>query len=177
VRRNEKILDGECNSVRRFESKVGAWKYWCYVDPEEDCEDTKDGSSFRACSGGNAIPGFHQQKTSTNSGCPNSHVVHNQTSETDMDILTDVCRDEDSNEWLAPEEAVDDEAEIIIDMGCLKKLKGLQMKNIQRDHGGTKQFTIFLSEFHDGPWESVLTEELPEQVTDGCGLMQTFNLK
>ena len=56
VRRNEKILDGECNSVRRIESKVGAWKYWCYVDPGEDCEDTQDGWSFRACSGGNTIP-------------------------------------------------------------------------------------------------------------------------
>ena len=94
-----------------------------------------------------------------------------------MNILTDECSDEDSNEWLAPEESVDDEAEIIIDMGCLKKLKGLQMKNMKREHGGTKQFTIFLSESHDGPWDSVLTDELSEQVTDGCGLMQTFNLK
>ena len=94
-----------------------------------------------------------------------------------MNILTDECSNEDSNEWLAPEESVDDEAEIIIDMGCLKKLKGLQMKNMKREHGGTKQFTIFLSESHDGPWDSVLTDELSEQVTDGCGLMQTFNLK
>ena len=53
IQRNEKILDGECNSVRRFEKKAGWWKYWCYVDPEEDCEDAQDGWSFKACSGGN----------------------------------------------------------------------------------------------------------------------------
>ena len=45
-------MDGECNSVRRFEKKIGVWKYWCYVNPDEDCEDIQDGWSFRACSGG-----------------------------------------------------------------------------------------------------------------------------
>ena len=49
IRRNEKILDGECNSVRRLETKDGEWRYWCYVDPDQDCPDMQDGWSFKAC--------------------------------------------------------------------------------------------------------------------------------
>ena len=48
---NEKLVDGECKSVRRFENKIGLWKYWCFVDQEENCEDDEDGWSFEACEG------------------------------------------------------------------------------------------------------------------------------
>ena len=110
------------------------------------------------------------------SGCPAGHNIHNQTSEADENILTDSCSEEDDNHWLAPQEAVNDDAEIIIDMGCLKKIKGLQMKNLKKEHGGTKRFTILLSEFQGGPWKSIWTDELTEQHLTGCGLIQSFNL-
>ena len=45
-------MDGECNSFRRFEEKEGRWKPFCYVDPEEECKDTKEGWSFDACNQG-----------------------------------------------------------------------------------------------------------------------------
>ena len=111
------------------------------------------------------------------SGCPRSHIIHNQTMDSEQNILTDYCSTNDDNHWLADEGAVNDDAEIVIDMGCLKKMKGLQMKNIKKLHGGTKQFTIFLSEFHDGPWESTLVEEFEEEVTEDCGRMHIFSFR
>ena len=51
------------------------------------------------------------------------------------------------------------------------------MKNIKKEQGGTKNFTIFLSESPDGPWEPVLTTDFPEQETFGCALMQHFDLE
>ena len=46
-----------------------------------------------------------------------------------------------------------------------------------KEHGGTKQFTVFLSDSPDGPWVSILTTELTEQERYGCDPMQTFNLE
>ena len=34
---------------------VGQWKYWCYVNPEEECTDVQDGWSFKACSNGRIV--------------------------------------------------------------------------------------------------------------------------
>ena len=175
IRRNEKILDGECNSVRRFEDKYGEWKYWCYVDPGEDCEDVQDGWSFDACSGGKTNTREKQNTISTTLGCPNSHVV--QTNGSDGKILTDNCSDEDGDDWLAPEGAINEDATVIISLGCPKKIHGLQMKNLKMEQGGTKQFTIMLSNSPEGPWESILVDELQEQETPGCGSMLTFNLE
>ena len=176
MQRNEKILDGECNSVRRYERKNGWWKYWCYVDPEEECEDAQDGWSFYACSRGIKIKDI-SQKICTFQGCPKSHIIHNQTMDSEQNILSDECKDDDENHWLAEEDAINDDAEIIIDMGCMKRVKGLQMKNIKRVYGGTKQFTVFLSEFHDGPWESILTDEFQEESPEGCGRMHLFGFR
>ena len=57
------------------------------------------------------------------SGCPRSHIIHNQTMDSEQNILTDYCNANDDNHWLADEGAVNDDAEIVIDMGCLKKIK------------------------------------------------------
>ena len=51
IRRNENLIDGECKSLRRVETQDGFWKYWCYVDPDSECEDVQDGWSFKACKG------------------------------------------------------------------------------------------------------------------------------
>ena len=108
------------------------------------------------------------------SGCPNGHVVLN--ADKDQDILTDNCNDEDGIEWLAEEGAIDSDAEVVIDMGCVKTVKGLQMKNIKRNQGGTKIFTIFVSESIEGPWKEIFTDKFSEQTTDGCGPMNSFAL-
>ena len=110
------------------------------------------------------------------SDCPNKHFVHNNTNDSAHNILTDNCYDEDKNDWLPPVGAIKTDAEIVIDMGCRKKVKGLQMKNIKKKQGGTKKFTISLSDALDGPWNLVLTDEFPEQETYGCAPMQTFDL-
>ena len=108
------------------------------------------------------------------SGCPNGHyVVPTELNNTSHDILTDNC----DNEWLAPEGAVDEAAEIIINLGCVKSPKGLHLKNIDRAQGGTKGFTIFLSENIDGPWIETYKDEFPEQEVDGCQPVKPFDLR
>ena len=62
-------------------------------------------------------------------------------------------------------------------MGCRRKVKGLQIKNVMKEHGGTKQFTVFLSDSPQGPWDSVLITELTEQEHYGCDVMKTFDLE
>ena len=53
VRVNDRLVDGECFSlspVKVFLSKnSGIWKFWCYVDENQNCPDFKDGVSFDAC--------------------------------------------------------------------------------------------------------------------------------
>ena len=78
---------------------------------------------------------------------------------------------------MVPEGSINSDAEVIIDLGCPKKLKGLQMKNLKKEHGGTKNFTAFLSESVDGPWEPVLTTDFPEEDRTGCAVMQYFDLE
>ena len=110
-------------------------------------------------------------------GCPGSHAVHSPATDSDRNILTDNCTRGDNNEWLTPEGATHADAEIIIDMGCRKSVKGLQIKNINKKQGGTRSFTILLSDLPGGPWKSILNTELTEQERYGCAPMQTFNLE
>ena len=104
--------------------------------------------------------------------CPTNHVVVNpKDSNTAEDILIDDCSEK--NVW---QSAAD--SEIIINMGCNKRLKGLQIKNIRKSLGGTKSFSIYLSESQNGGWHLVLTDELAEEEEDSeCGTMQYFDLK
>lgn len=110
-------------------------------------------------------------------GCPNGHVVHNDTDEVLGKVLTDNCNDDDGDDWLVPNGTNNTDAELIIDLGCTKKIKGLQMKNIKKEDGGTKNFTIFLSESAEGPWKPILTVDFPEQDAYGCAALETFDLK
>ena len=146
------------------------------MDPGEDCDDVQDGWSFTACTGGKAKASYECFFCLVLSGCPYGHVVHNHTSETAHNILTDNCSDEDGDDWLVPKGSNGTDAEVIIDMGCMKKVKGLHMKNIKKEQGGTKNFTIFVSKDMEGPWEAVLTTDFPEQESFGCALMQNFDL-
>ena len=108
-------------------------------------------------------------------GCPNGRSIHNQTSEDAQQVLTDTCSDEEGDDWLTPEGAINEEAEVIIDMGCPTKVHGLHMKNVKMERGGTNQFTIFQSTSSEGPWVSILKDVLPALESPGCGLLHTFN--
>ena len=107
--------------------------------------------------------------------CPKGRSIYNQTSDDANKILTDNCSEEDGDEWLAPEGAFNEDAEIIIDMGCATKVHGIQMKNVKMEDGGTKQFTVFQSTSPSGPWDAILSDELKPADNSDCAVMQTFN--
>ena len=166
MRRNENILDGECRSLSRYEATLGVWSYWCFVDPGDNCEADTAGRSFSAC----------------NQVCPNSHVVVGDAGDGGHNILLDNCGLEEDGDWVAPagvtsssiDGADNPDSEIIIYLGCVKKPKGFQMKNIKKEIGGTKSFSIFLSHFSEGPWVPILKDEFKEEESSGCADMQTF---
>ena len=93
-------------------------------------------------------------------------------------ILEDDCSEESGGDrdWIVPN-ANDTDAEIIINMGCTKKLKGIQMKNIKRKIGGTKGFIISVSEFSEGPWVTILEGAFKRQETFGCAKMKYFDFE
>ena len=72
------------------------------------------------------------------SGCPKGHVVVNATTA----VLTDNC--DGRNDWLVPKDVeLNSDPEIIIFLGCMKMLKGLQMKNIKKNKGELKILPFF----------------------------------
>ena len=168
--------------MRRYEPKVGQWRHWCWVNPGEECGDVEDGWSFKACTAGKGKRKVSVFTYLFPAGCPNSHVVHNHTSETVHAVLTDHCGDEDDDVWLVTEEEVKSasktkhrDAEIVVNLGCSKKIKGLRMKNIKKEDGGTKDFTVYTSDSPEGPWKLILTDKFPEEETRGCASMKTFD--
>ena len=112
-------------------------------------------------------------------GCPKEHSIINETKNTNASsILTDSCSPENEDAWFASEEAVEEDAEIILDLGCIKNVYGLHMKNLNVEKGGTKVFRIFLSEYSpEGPWNLILTDEFLEESKPGCATLKTFNLE
>ena len=123
---------------------------------------------------------FLIQKSFLVSGCPNTHVVHNHSTDAVHDILIDNCNDEDSGDWLVAEEAVKEaqkmDTQVIINLGCSKKIKGLRMKNIKKENGGTKGFSVYVSdESPEGPWKLILSDKFVEETNIGCASMQTFD--
>ena len=95
-------------------------------------------------------------------------------------MLHDDCSDnDDGGHWIVPKDAntTESETEGIINLGCTKKLKGIQMKNLKREDGGTRSFVIYVSEMSDGPWDTVLEAEFSRQDTFGCASMQNFKFE
>ena len=93
-------------------------------------------------------------------------------------ILTDNCGDDDDNDWAIPEEASSSrEASVTIKLGCMKNIKEIRLKNIKRKKGGTKKFTIFLSETNEGPWKEILNDEFPEPEAEGCAASHVIDLE
>ena len=110
-------------------------------------------------------------------GCLNNHTIYNKTTETAVNILTDNCNDEYGDDWLVSKGANNTESEVILHMGCTKQLKGLRMKNIKKENGGTKIFSIYLANSLECPWKFVLADEFQEHENFGCAPMQIFDLQ
>ena len=51
------------------------------------------------------------------------------------------------------------------------------MKNLKRKKGGTKAFTLYLSEYQDGPWKEIFTGQLTRQEGDSCGNIHDFDFR
>ena len=93
-------------------------------------------------------------------------------------VLIDDCNDEASGSWFAPEGATDENAELILNLGCIQHANVIQMKNLGMNQGGTEKFTIFMSEYLYGPWNVVLTGNLKQTLKSGCSNieMQSFKM-
>ena len=101
----------------------------------------------------------------------------NEERDTNHAILTDNCNSQHGTEWLAPKGATDSDAEIIIDIGCVRKMLAISMKNLKRKLGGTKTFTLFLSDSVEGPWKSFFTDKLPQSKSDSCGPLHNIEFR
>ena len=50
------------------------------------------------------------------------------------------------------------------------------MKNIKKENGGTKGFSVSVSdESPEGPWKLILSDKFVEETNYGCASMQTFD--
>ena len=88
-------------------------------------------------------------------------------------VLADKCVDgkKDDN-WVVQEGAVNEDAELILNLGCHQNVKIIQIKNLERDLGGTDRFSIFVSENSFGPWAVLLTGELNQTADVGCSQIE-----
>ena len=69
-----------------------------------------------------------------------------------------VLEDCSNSQWRAPSGKIGSEAEIIIDLKCLR-LEAFSIMN-GYETIGTKKFTLFGSRKRDGPWAELYTSEL-----------------
>ena len=68
------------------------------------------------------------------------------------------------------------DADITINLGCTLKIKGLQMKNIKKEFGGTREFSVSTSESPEGPWTEVLSASFSQPESSACSPMETFDI-
>ena len=93
-------------------------------------------------------------------------------------VLNDDCKDENGH-WIAPIGANNENAEFILNLGCLQKVNVVQIKNLGKDMGGTEEFSIFVGEDSNGPWNLILKSELNQTTESGCSgsKMHVFKIK
>ena len=99
-------------------------------------------------------------------GCPQPIIVESGENITSNDVLHDSCEDGDS--WFISGDHSVQNKDLIINLGCSQKVQIVQVKNLERDLGGTKEFSIFLSEFSSGPWNFLLKGQMDQNVESGC---------
>ena len=101
-------------------------------------------------------------------GCPHPTTIAHadaQNNDTLYDVLHDNC-DEGGGQWVAPEGAVDDDAALILDLGCPQRITSVLIKNLRGDIGGTKEYTVYIAHDMAGPWEFMGIGEINK--TDTC---------
>ena len=98
-------------------------------------------------------------------GCPNAVTVVHADSDNNADIKDNVLHD-NCDEWIAPEGTIDNDAELILHLGCHKKITSFQIRNMRSDLGGTKSFSLFIGNSLSGPWHLITSGELDQ--TDTC---------
>ena len=89
------------------------------------------------------------------------HVDTASSSTSVEDVLHDNCN-EGGNGWIAPSNAVDEEAELVIDLGCYQRIISVQMKNLKKEIGGTNAFSLYIGTQPTGPWELITSGTLNE---------------
>ena len=111
-------------------------------------------------------------------GCPSAlRVIQaDSANKTNIeDVLHNNC-DEAGKGWIAPESAVDEAAELVIHLGCPQKITSVQIKNLKKEFGGTKSFTLYIGNHLSGPWNLVKSGEL-NQTEDCTDPMQVIKLQ
>ena len=113
------------------------------------------------------------------SGCPKKIMMEKTNKSFPNDaVLNDDCKDENGH-WIAPIGAKNENVEFIINLGCLQKVNIVQIKDLGKDMGGTKKFSIFVGEDSHGPWDLILASELNQTIESGCSgsKMHVFNIR
>ena len=69
------------------------------------------------------------------------------------------------NFWLAPNKKAGPRQGFTLDIGCLKKVSGIQLKNTRNrmyKNRGTKRFRLLASKSVSGPWKAILQKTLED---------------
>ena len=69
------------------------------------------------------------------------------------------------NFWLAPNKKAGPRQGFTLDIGCLKKVSGIQLKNTRNrmyKNRGTKRFRLLASKSVSGPWKVILQKTLED---------------
>ena len=69
------------------------------------------------------------------------------------------------NFWLAPNKKAGPGQGFTLDLGCLKKVSGIQLKNTRNrmyKNRGTKRFRLLASKSVSGPWKVILQKTLED---------------
>ena len=69
------------------------------------------------------------------------------------------------NFWLAPNKKAGPGQGFTLDLGCLKKVSGIQLKNTRNrmyKNRGTKRFRLLASKSVSGPWKAILQKTLED---------------
>ena len=129
------------------------WRLWCFVEEGSECSDMEDGRSFKGCQ----------------NGCPKGIEVEESNSIEGYEgflALKDGCKEEEA--WLAPEEAVNENASILFNMGCIITPRRLYLKNTPQSFGGTENFTIYIGDTARGPFRYIASGQIKQSETAGC---------
>jgi len=76
-------------------------------------------------------------------------------------IFTDEPEVYKTNAWMAPSNETGEEASLVIDLGCIKEINGVFLKNFhnaERDNRGTREFSVYIREKENQTCSRVDTE-------------------